>query len=538
MTRLKPFSLFRWINSRIELKLLAAILLVAIIFIPVTSFVSYQHAYDKAQDSALIKVSRLIKIVKYNAAMAAYLEDKQLGADIVYSLTSAPELQGVELTFLSGKSLQEGKTQGTPPDITIPLFPVFSDTPAGQLKIYINQEYINTQARDSGLSLMLWLSLLVVTILCSIFIIFRFVVTRPLNAFIRQVRHMKIDGMKPGQNINVRSADEIGFLADNTNQMLHKIYNFYRAEARKNAKIARLEQQFRMIFESSHAGIALVGMDDKIMLSNPSFIKLMLHNSPPVSAQEQLYLPDLFDQSDGLKELLVQVRQEGKNLSRDFCLKQNGNEEVWVRILFSLVDEQQDSQLGHFIELVVYDISDRAKKEKVFAYTATHDALTGLRNRRGAEASFNKQLEKARENAAHMVMIWLDLNDFKPINDTHGHDAGDVVLKELSARLLGISRPEDTVARWGGDEFVVAMCLSSLDRLVHILDELQSAFDDPVEISPDLAVHVGASIGVSTSLSVGYNIPSLLDRADKAMYEVKKSGKNGYRIDDIDAAKG
>ncbi|XAW88457.1 GGDEF domain-containing protein [Vibrio sp. CDRSL-10 TSBA] len=128
-------------------------------------------------------------------------------------------------------------------------------------------------------------------------------------------------------------------------------------------------------------------------------------------------------------------------------------------------------------------------------------------------------------------MIWLDLNDFKIVNDEHGHEAGDIVLKELSSRLRSVSRPDDIIARWGGDEFVVAVELKDLTVLPHILSDMEDAFSTSIEINDDLKVTVGASIGVSTSQSFGYDVEKLLIKADQMMYRVKKDGKNGYRID-------
>lgn len=202
-------------------------------------------------------------------------------------------------------------------------------------------------------------------------------------------------------------------------------------------------------------------------------------------------------------------------------------------MLFSHVEHHQKDESEKFVELVVYDISDRASKEKTFVYNATHDALTGIFNRRGAEVQFEALNGMARENGFHLVMIWLDLNDFKIVNDEYGHEAGDIVLKELSLRLKGVTRPDDIVARWGGDEFIVATVLEQLDVLPNILSDMENAFTRPIEISDEIAVSVGASIGVSTSQKVGYDVEALLVRADQMMYRVKKAGKTGFKIDGL-----
>lgn len=527
MTALRRFWFFKQISRHIAFKLLAAIALIALIFIPVASFVSYQLAYDEAQESAQLRVNRMVKLINYNAAMAAYLSDKELAAEIVSGLISAPELIGIRFILSSQEKLAEGKIKQSSPDIVIPLHTPFQSNSVGELALFLDWELINTQARSKGLSLMTWQLSLLATLLGCIFFIIRIVVARPLKQLITQVNNVEINDSRYARLMSIHSDDEIGFLAKNTNQMLEKIRKFYLTEKEKNARIARLEQQFRMIFENSHAGIALIDLHNSVVLANQAFQQM--YHAVPESDKQQIYLPDLFEQSDEVLQLLGQVRQQDTSLFRDFQLK--NQPDVWIRVLFSLVTDTNQSQMKQFVELVVYDISDRAKQEKLFAYNASHDALTGLVNRRGGEISFNKQLQKSKQQQAEMVFIWLDLNDFKPINDIYGHDAGDIVLKELSSRLLSISRPDDTVARWGGDEFIITMCLDNLQRLPAILADLQNVFSAEIEISADLSVKVGASIGVSTSSNTGYDIEALLERADQLMYEVKRNGKTGVIID-------
>jgi diguanylate cyclase (GGDEF)-like protein len=236
---------------------------------------------------------------------------------------------------------------------------------------------------------------------------------------------------------------------------------------------------------------------------------------------------DLVEDSALMEDVIQQVRDSHKNIFKDFKLKNKSD--VWVRALFSVIEDKQ-GELGQFVEMVVYDISDRARIEKHFEYNASHDALTGLLNRRGGQMKFNEQLIKAQEMHSVFILVLLDLNDFKPVNDKYGHEAGDIVLKEISSRLRSTLRFDDTVVRWGGDEFVIAMVLNDLARLHLIIEEIQASFAPPIHISSEIAVQVGASIGVSTSETEGYNITSLLESADDIMYEVKHNGKGRYRI--------
>ncbi len=522
----KLFSLYHWVNSRIGFKLMASILAVAIVFIPITSLISYQYTYGEVQQLAQDRVQRLVSMIKYNASMAAYLSDVDLAADITSSLVSNPEIKGVRFNVNEEILVVSGEIMRDKSDITEVLTPPFGDTQFGSLEVFLNRTFLHQQARDKGISLVIWLSFLLITILLCVYVIFRQLVSRPLSQLLEQIRSAPADGVQTENRIQVASSDEIGFLAQNTDNLMNRIASFYRSEAEKNLQIIQLERQFRVIFEHSHAGIALIDDNNQIYLANQSFKSTFKHDE---LALEQLVLPEFFDDQKEFESLLEEVREGGNSSFQDFRL--NGQDDVWLRVICSPVEHKQNRELERFVELVVYDISDRANKEKTFIYNATHDALTGIYNRRGGDIRFKEMSATAQENAANLVMIWLDLNDFKIVNDEHGHEAGDIVLKELSSRLRSLSRPNDVIVRWGGDEFVVATQLNDLSVLPDILNDMEMAFTQPIEISDDLSVSVGASIGVSTSLHSGYDVEKLLIRADQMMYQVKRDGKKGALVE-------
>ncbi len=528
MTMLKRFSLYQWASSRIGFKLMAAIVIVAIIFIPITSLLSYQYTYIEEQQAAQERVSRMVDMVRDNAAMAAYLSDNSLASDVVSSLSRNPEIKAVRFSIASDALFISGSVPKSEGNIVENLSPSFSDTKVGKLELFLDYSYINNYAQDKAVSLVVWQSFLLLLILVCVYIIFRQVVSKPLNHLLEQINSTPVDGLQSDKPIHVSSSDEIGFLAENTNNLMNRISSFYRSEAKKNQQIVELEKQFRIIFEYSHAGIALIGEDNRIYIANQSFKDTIQCGD---CEQSPIYLANLFDNSNEFDSLLQTVREEGQSLFKDFRLK--NKPDTWLRVLFSHVSYEQNRDSEKFVELVVYDISDRAHKEKAFVYNANHDALTGIFNRRGAEARFKEQCSLAQQQDSHFVMFWLDLNDFKIVNDEHGHEAGDIVLKELSSRLRSVSRPDDIVARWGGDEFVIAIRLNDLAVLPNILKDMQNAFVTPIEISDNLSVTVGASIGVSTSLHMGYDVDKLLIRADQMMYQVKREGKSGFKVDGI-----
>jgi diguanylate cyclase (GGDEF)-like protein len=182
------------------------------------------------------------------------------------------------------------------------------------------------------------------------------------------------------------------------------------------------------------------------------------------------------------------------------------------------------------VEVVFSDISDRALTEKRFEYGATHDQLTGLLNRRGGMERFARQIEQAQAKGSELILCLIDLNDFKPVNDVHGHEAGDLVLQEVAQRLQHALRADDVIVRWGGDEFVVSMLVSGDFAVEAVGRNLLSLFRAPIEIDPQTRVRVGGSVGIASSAHSGCNIQQLIESADEAMYVVKKGDKNSYRV--------
>jgi diguanylate cyclase (GGDEF)-like protein len=161
---------------------------------------------------------------------------------------------------------------------------------------------------------------------------------------------------------------------------------------------------------------------------------------------------------------------------------------------------------------------------------AYHDPLTGLNNQRYMNRLFDQALLLAMRPHQMLAVIYIDLDNFKPINDTDGHLVGDEVLKIIAKRLVDNTRSTDICARMGGDEFVViATQLESEDHAHQIAAKLLQQCCNPVDTN-NKNYHLGASIGVSVYPTHGNDLTQLLKNADDAMYEVKKNGKSGYRV--------
>lgn len=162
---------------------------------------------------------------------------------------------------------------------------------------------------------------------------------------------------------------------------------------------------------------------------------------------------------------------------------------------------------------------------------AHHDELTQLPNRPLLIDRLEVALTQAKRNKQSIAVMFLDLDDFKPVNDLYGHQAGDEVLKTVSQRLLNCARGSDTVARLGGDEF--AIVLGELDNPLYamtVAEKIIQSIIAPISLTGDKQVRLSVSIGISIFPEDGNEIDKLLGYADHAMYESKRGGKNCYRF--------
>ena len=164
---------------------------------------------------------------------------------------------------------------------------------------------------------------------------------------------------------------------------------------------------------------------------------------------------------------------------------------------------------------------------------ATHDILTGLPNRRLLMDRIDSAIHRAYRERQKVALLFIDLDGFKSINDNHGHDAGDVVLKVVAERLSGLTRETDTVARLGGDEFVVVYTDVKEKREVPALGKnILAALAAPVILSQEHEGMIGGSIGIALYPDNGNEGEAVLKAADDVMCAVKRQGKNSYLFAD------
>ncbi len=185
-----------------------------------------------------------------------------------------------------------------------------------------------------------------------------------------------------------------------------------------------------------------------------------------------------------------------------------------------------DGTISHYMA-IKEDITDRKRSEERIHFLANFDSLTGLPNRFQLEERLKYVISDAKRNSEQFSIIFLDLDHFKEINDTLGHDAGDALLIELSNRFKAILREVDTVSRLGGDEFIFLLPNTSSSGASHIAEKLLKIIETPCKFNGNDML-VTASIGIAIYPEDGLDQQTLFKNADTAMYEAKQSGRNRY----------
>jgi diguanylate cyclase (GGDEF)-like protein len=191
------------------------------------------------------------------------------------------------------------------------------------------------------------------------------------------------------------------------------------------------------------------------------------------------------------------------------------------------MDEEGLSVIGFHV--MRQDVTAQKREKQRLLKLSQVDALTGLTNRAGFLQKLHDAMNASREHGGLMAVMYMDIDRFKPVNDTYGHSVGDALLKAFSARLTHTMRASDTIARLGGDEFTIIMeRIGRVDDAAALAAKIVSAMQAPFDLDGKV-VSVSASIGLTYYRDEEVSPAELLNRADMLLYEAKQAGRNTYR---------
>jgi len=312
----------------------------------------------------------------------------------------------------------------------------------------------------------------------------------------------------------LRMSDEMKQLIDGLN---HRILEKEGAE-REARKLSKA-----VAFSSS--GLVITDHNLAIEYTNPFLLEMLGCAPDDVMHKDlsMLYAREMGFVSDDIRLSLKERQHWRGDMLLEFALKQ-----FWVSLAIAPIRDDR-GVVSHYV-CAMQDISFIKESQRKMEQLAYFDVLTGLANRSYFRDQLRKAIAMASRGYYHFALLYFDLDEFKRINDTLGHDAGDELLKEVSRRLTSRLREEDTIARLGGDEFAVILSgISNRKQAASIAENLRQSFALPVKLAGhDMAI--SASIGITLAPEDAIDEELLLKHADLAMYEAKARGKNTYHF--------
>ncbi|MFS8606803.1 MAG: EAL domain-containing protein [Gammaproteobacteria bacterium] len=302
----------------------------------------------------------------------------------------------------------------------------------------------------------------------------------------------------------------------------------YYAQAQTMRQLRESEELYSSTVELAAIGISHISVDGRFIHVNRQLCEMLGYTREELLrlTVHQVSHPDDRHVTDAARARLYAGEIDSLKAEKRY-LRKDGSP-VWVRITATLKRDVDGEPLYDIS--VVEDISERKRAEQRIQYLASHDEMTGLPNRAMFTQLLDEAIEAARQNGTQLAVLFVDLDRFKLINDSLGHEAGDRLLREIASRFQACLRRGDLVARLGGDEFVVLVeNLNRPEKAAQIARKLLSAAIQPVEIMGQ-ECRVTASIGIAVFPGDAQDARSLIKKADLAMYSAKEEGKNNYQF--------
>ena len=526
----------------LQRRLLVAVLSVATLLCAVVGAIGYEWAYQRVDQSSQSTLEALARAVERPLAFAVHSGDTGLVEEILEGLARHELLTGVEVRTPVGNLVAQypldranSATEASSLFVTRRLAsPTSVRQSVGTVTLEANtQRVAELAARQAWMvSALLGSQVLVLTVV--LYFAAERLISRPIVKLSDRLRQITPGGTRRLRKPSRHSQDEIGQLIDSANALIIASETALGSERRIGIRMAELEAQFREIFESSRAGIFLLDASLRLVTCNPAAAHLLGHVAEAQSGDEAAppFIDLVFARPTRVREILERAKASGGTATVDLELaRQDGQASQtaprWVHCTFSLRQGAgADERVA--VEGVIFDITERKQAERAARYQSQHDPLTGLKNRVGTLKRASQHLAEAQLQRGSLSVLCIDLDGFKAVNDSYGHQAGDEVLIACAKRMRTVlRRASDLIGRLGGDEFVVV--LPGLDvsdeQLAEAAAALLTSLCEPIALSSGALARVSACIGAASLWRHGRDVDTLIAAADQAMYAVKQGGK-------------
>jgi len=370
----------------------------------------------------------------------------------------------------------------------------------------------------------------------------------------------------PGLLLGITYADDKTLVEEHLNKHVSKeeLYKFKFRIVRPDGQVRWMEHACVTVFDTAghYLGRRAVNRDitasvqvEKSLRENESRLKDMFENLKSavviyqVSTDGRSFIISSFNRA---AETIEHIRRDdliGKNVLDVFPgVTDFGLLEVFQRVWNSGKAEHfpisfyQDGRISGWRENYIYklsnndivviydDVTKEKQAEEDLKHIANYDQLTGLPNRLLLSDRVLQAIREAKRIKSYIALMFLDLDEFKPVNDKFGHDIGDLVLKEVANRIQEYMRESDTVSRIGGDEFVILLQnIHAVEDAMRIAENIRHALQQPIIVIEN-KIQISSSIGIAIYPEDGDNIDILTRKADLAMYHAKKAGRNNFKL--------
>ena len=279
------------------------------------------------------------------------------------------------------------------------------------------------------------------------------------------------------------------------------------------------------VFENARDAIAITDCEHRVLAVNHAFTQVTGFSATEIVGSELPNLRTGAKDPSFYQQIWNYVAANDHWQGEVWSERKNGEEyPVWVALT---AIRDAGGEVSNYMA-ILSDITDRKRVEEYTRHLAEHDFLTDLPNRVLFLDRLQQALGSARRKHGSLAVMFLDLDRFKGINDSFGHQVGDAVLKEVAGRLTGCVRGVDTVSRQGGDEFVVILAdIGGVDQAAHVANTIMQAVARPVR-QGNHSVSLSVSIGIAIFPNDGDDLDTLLKHADVAMYHAKQNGRNAF----------
>lgn len=285
---------------------------------------------------------------------------------------------------------------------------------------------------------------------------------------------------------------------------------------------------YAKVFNTTDEGIIITNSKNNIISVNEAFCKLSGYSEKEVLGKNPNIRKSHHNNDKLYDNMWAALKSKGVWSGELFNKNKNGT--IVPELMNINVIKNEKNEITNYVG-IFQSIIKQKKTESQLKKMAHYDVLTNLPNRTLFHDRLDSAIQRINRDGGILAVIFVDLDDFKIVNDTKGHNAGDVVLKEASLRLINSVRDTDTVARLGGDEFVIILeKINQISDIAPIAEKIISEIKKPIDVKDNTVSFIGASLGISVYPNQTKNKKELLEFADIAMYQSKKDGKSCYTI--------